>query len=65
LTIHVGDAGSHLDPGICPVCRADIAKVQIDNGDDDSEAQSLTHLVLGQAGDRYGTFGEDQLLIDV
>ena len=54
-----------VDPGICPVCRADIAKVQIDNGDDDSEAQSLTHLVLGQAGDRYGTFGEDQLLIDV
>ena len=53
------------DPGICPVCRADIAKVQIDNTDDDSEAQSLTHLVLGQEGDRYGTFGEDQLLIDV
>jgi len=53
------------DPCICPVCRADIAKVQIDNEDYEIEAQISTRLVQDQEGDRYGTFGEDQLTLYV
>lgn len=56
-------SGACADPGLCPVCRADIAKTK-KGSDDDSETRRSTHLVRDEERHVYGTFGESQPLVE-